>query len=63
MKILIGNIQPNTEIKIKFVYSQELGTFQNKYYLYKIPSTITARYTPPKFNLEKDFTVDNNEED
>ena len=44
MKIEIGNIEPNKEVKIIFTYCQELEVSMNKFYLLTIPSTITPRY-------------------
>lgn len=44
MKIDIGNIRPNSDIKITYVYSEELEVSGNKFYKYKLPSTITPRY-------------------
>ena len=44
MKIEIGNIPPKTEVKIIFTYAEELETSMNKFWRFKIPSSITPRY-------------------
>ena len=44
MKIDIGNIQPKSELKIKFTYLEEMQVSVNKFWMYKILSTITPRY-------------------
>jgi hypothetical protein len=44
MKILIGNIPPQQEIKIKFVYVEELEVSVNQFWKFRLPSTISPRY-------------------
>jgi hypothetical protein len=54
MKIDIGNIPPLNAIKITFVYSEELEVSVNKFWKYKIPSTITPRYCNDTSEADKD---------
>ncbi len=44
MKIAIGNIPPQETITIRFTYAEELQVAVNKFWLYKLPMTITPRY-------------------
>jgi len=54
MKIDIGNILPHTTIKIRFIYSEELEVSVNKFWKFKIPSTITPRYCNDVSDLNND---------
>jgi hypothetical protein len=44
MKILIGNIPPMGEVKITFVYVEELEVSINHFWKFRLPSTISLRY-------------------
>lgn len=55
MKIDIGNIEPHSTIKIRFIYCEELEVSVNKFWKFKIPSTITPRYCNDNIlNLDKE---------
>lgn len=56
MKIDIGNILPHTNIKIRFIYSEELEVSVNKFWKYKVPSTITPRYCNDRSDLNAEDT-------
>ena len=44
MKIMLGNIPPNTEISIKYSYIQKLETSLGKFWCFRLFSSIKARY-------------------
>jgi len=44
MKIMLGNIPPNTEISIKFSYIQKLETSLGKFWCFRLFSSIKSRY-------------------
>ena len=44
MKINIGNVPSNKEIKIKFSFLEELNIYLNKFLKLLIPATLTPRY-------------------
>jgi len=44
MKVLIGNIPPKTEISIVYSYIEKLETSLNKFWCFRLFSTITPRY-------------------
>jgi len=44
MKVLIGNIPPKTEVSITYSYIQKLDIALNKFWCFRLFSTITPRY-------------------
>ena len=44
MNLEIGNIGPETEVKISISYLQELTVEQNTFYQLRLPSTISPRF-------------------
>ena len=58
MKVLIGNIPPNTDISITYSYIQKLEVEMNKFWCFRLFSTITPRYKGNWFdNLSRDIDI------
>ncbi len=58
MKVLIGNIPPNTDISITFSYIQKLEVEMNKFWCFRLFSTITPRYKGNWFDkLNRDIEI------
>ena len=53
LKVVIGNIPPNSQIEIEFSYIENLRVSLNKFWNFTLFSTFTPRYSP-KFNPKKD---------
>lgn len=46
MKINLGNLQPNQEIKIIITYIENLKVSMNQFWQLAIPVVLTERYSP-----------------
>ena len=58
MKVDIGNIPPNTDISITFSYIQKLEVEMNKFWCFRLFSTITPRYKGKLLdNLSRDIEI------
>src|SRR5690606_32753153 len=57
MKVNIGNIPSKTEIKIVLSYIEKLEVVLNKFWSFKIYSTITPRYHPDPTKLNEDLCL------
>ncbi len=44
MKVKLGNVNPNEEIKVKVCYVHTVGVTFNTFYEFRLSTTITPRY-------------------